>query len=218
MTGWARPNPQLQYVCNFTNGVPRQRFSSSEKKLRTVSPKRKKRKKQRKIERKKTTHRTRMPGRTFSLRYSPPSFAEGKAKYPSNPKRILPFVFSSYFACLLPCWGRKPDRWQSRRRYNADQGLRPRAAIRLQLSSKESLAKLSLPLKNATSTHHTELVRKMPSPTFLSGNWKNSGWAVILIEWSIAIVHLTATANSKIKSLTVVWQSSSAVHGHMKVL
>ena len=124
----------VSFGCNSHQGVPRQTSLFLLKRQRTVS---------KKMKRNKTTHRTKMPGRTL-LSFAHPfcfgtlSFAEGKIEYPMDLiiKRSL-FFFWKLLACLLPCRGRKPDRrrsWMQRRRCNADRGLRPPkplAAIRL---------------------------------------------------------------------------------------
>ena len=89
-----------------------------------------------KMERNKTTHRTKMPGGTI-LSFAHPlclgtlSFAEAKfnIEYPTDLKRSLVFFSASFLLayCLAGC-AIKPDRrWSRRRRKrcNADRGLSP---------------------------------------------------------------------------------------------
>ena len=125
----------------------------------------------------------------------------------SNLKRSMFFPFASCFACLLPFIGHEPDRRRSRtrgRRCNADRRLsRPKptdARCRNFHQRTRSPNFLLLALENAACTHHTKMLRKMPSRTVLSaaGNRKN-----FMID-HYAYGAVDHYSESKIKSLLVV--------------
>ena len=217
------PDPIRQMVsfgCNSHQGVPRQTFSLFLlKRQHTVAKK--------KMKRNKTTHRTKMPGRTLlsfahSFCFGTLSFAEGKIEYPTD----LIIKRSLFFFCKLlllayclaegasptadgaECGGGvatlitgsdRPNPWQQ---YGCNFHQLQRV-----------LANLFLALEKARKS----VLREMSIRTFLSGNWKNSSWTIIGPWTTKGGGGGDCYSESKLERLTAVWPFTIAIHSPIKV-